>query len=39
MSRDQYLGALMLVLGIIVIIVYGWLDWAYPLRTLQVTLS
>ncbi len=37
MSRDQYLGALMLVGGIIVIIVYGWLDWMYPLRTLQVT--
>jgi predicted DNA-binding transcriptional regulator len=37
MSRDQYLGVLMLALSIIVIILYGWLDWAYPLRTLQVT--
>ncbi|MGC8969118.1 MAG: transcriptional regulator [Conexivisphaera sp.] len=37
MSRDQCLGVLMLVLGVVVIIVYGWLDWAYPIRTLQVT--
>jgi predicted DNA-binding transcriptional regulator len=37
MSRDQYLGVLMLVVGILVIIIYGWLDWMYPLRTLQVT--
>jgi 3D (Asp-Asp-Asp) domain-containing protein len=37
MSRDQVLGAVILVASIIVVVVYGWLLYAVPMITLQVT--
>jgi predicted DNA-binding transcriptional regulator len=36
-SKDQVLGAVILVASVIVIVVYAWLIYALPLITLQVT--
>jgi len=37
MSKDQMFGIIILIAGIVCIVVYGWLMWAYPLVTLQIT--
>lgn len=37
MSKDQSIGAVMLVAAIAGILIYGWLLYAYPLIVLQVT--
>ena len=37
MSRDQVLGAVILVASIVVVVVYAWLLYAVPMITLQVT--
>ncbi len=37
MSKDQVLGAVILVVSVVGLVAYGWLLYAFPMITLQVT--